>query len=267
MTSLTERAEQHASGTAPVVHPTADFTAPAASEPLPAYDFEAREDYPTPDMVPVHIAWLRVRTDVRAVAKSDRHVENGKLKYHFRGIESALNAFGPATLRHGINVMAVDMQTSYRDTKSSRGNPMRECTVVVTWQIVGPKGDSLPLLKSAGESLDSGDKGTAKAQSLALRALLFNTGMIPTGDPEPETAHVERGEAPQRSANDYRDEIVNPQTSPGRLEQISYELRSAGMLHVLVQNENGDEETLDALGLRHYNERVAARQPGPGVTS
>ncbi|MFE7273000.1 ERF family protein [Streptomyces sp. NPDC057623] len=258
MTSLTERAEQHATSSEPIPAPA--FTAPLAAEPLPDLDFEANEAYPAPDMVPVHIAWLRVRNDVRAVAKSDRHIENGKLKYHFRGIEAALNAFGPATLRHGITVMAVDMATSYRDTKSSRGNPMRECTVVVTWQVLGPKGDSLPLLKSAGESLDSGDKGTAKAQSLALRALLFNTGMIPTGDPEPEAAQVERGDAPVRSANDYRDEILNPDTSLGRLEQISYELGNARMLHVLVQNENGDEETLDALGMRHYQERKA--KPG-----
>lgn len=266
-TSLTERAEQHATGATPVIEPAPAYTPPAPSAPLPDLDFEASEEYPAPAMVPVHLAWLRVRNDVRAVAKSDRHIENNKVKYHFRGIEAALNAFGPATLRHGISVMAVDMETSYRDTKSSRGNPMRECTVVVTWQILGPKGDSLPLLKSAGESLDSGDKGTAKAQSLALRALLFNTGMIPTGDPEPEAVHVERGEAPTRTANDYRDEIVNPKTSPGRLEQISYELRNAGMLHVLVANESGDEETLDALGMRHYNERVAARQPGSGAES
>ncbi|UDM00036.1 ERF family protein [Streptomyces longhuiensis] len=260
MTSLTERAEQAATGEQPDTPAAPQYAAPAASEPLPVYDYEASEDYPAPAMVPVHLAWLRVRNDVRAVAKSDKHIENNKVKYHFRGIEAALNAFGPATLRHGINVMAVDITTSYRDTKSSRGNPMRECTVVVTWQILGPKGDSLPLLRSAGESLDSGDKGTAKAQSLALRALLFNTGMIPTGDPEPEAQHVERGEAPQRSATDYRDEIINPKTSPGRLEQISYELRNARMLHIKVANENGDEETLDALGMRHYQERTGGGQ-------
>ncbi|MEW2420489.1 ERF family protein [Streptomyces nigra] len=260
MTSLTERAEQAANSEQSAVEAAPQYTAPAAADPLPTYDFEASEDYPAPDMIPVHLAWLRVRNDVRAVAKSDRHIENNKVKYHFRGIEAALNAFGPATLRHGITVMAVDMETAYRDTKSSRGNPMRECTVIVTWQIVGPKGDSLPLLKSAGESLDSGDKGTAKAQSLALRALLFNTGMIPTGDPEPEAVHVERGEAPQRSALEYRDEIVDPKTTPGRLEQISYELKSARMLHVKVPNENGDEETLDDLGMRHYKERTGGGQ-------
>ncbi|MFR9796176.1 ERF family protein [Streptomyces sp. MS06] len=262
MTSLTERAEQHAADAPPAVPAAPAYTAPPAGDPLPELDYEASDTYPSPDLVPVHLAWLRVRTDVRAVAKSDRHIENGKLKYHFRGIEAALNAFGPATLRHGITVMAVDMATTYRDTKSSRGNPMRECTVVVTWQVLGPMGDSLPLLKSAGESLDSGDKGTAKAQSLALRALLFNTGMIPTGDPEPEAAHVERGEAPQRSAADYRDEIINPKTTLGRLEQISYELGNARLLHVLVQNENGDEETLDALGRRHYEERTPKPRGG-----
>ncbi|MER5213662.1 ERF family protein [Streptomyces sp. NPDC002838] len=262
MTSLTERAEMAASGEQPAAPTVPQYTAPPAGEPLPVFDFEDNPAYPTPEMVPVHIAWLRVRHDVRSVAKNDQHKEKNRdtgqtyVKYNFRGIEAALNAFGPATLRHGVNVLAVDMTTSYRDTTSSRNSKMREATLVTTWQIMGPRGDSLPLLKSAGESLDSGDKGTAKAQSLALRALLFNTGMIPTGDPEPEAAHVERGEAPQRSATDYRDEILNPKTTPGRLEQISYELGNARMLHVLVPNENGDEETLDALGMRIYQERT-----------
>lgn len=266
MTSLTERAEMAASGEQPAAPVAPRYLAPPAGEPLPDFDFEANPDYPTPDMVPVHIAWLRVRHDVRSVAKDDKHEETNRetgrkfVKYHFRGIEAALNAFGPATLRHGVTVMAVDMTTSYRDTTSSRNSKMREATILTTWQIMGPRGDSLPLLKSAGESLDSGDKGTAKAQSLALRALLFNTGMIPTGDPEPEADHVERGEAPQRTAQDYRDEIVNPKTTAGRLEQISYELGAARMLHIKVSNENGDEETLDDLGMRHYKERSGGAQ-------
>ncbi|WP_433893069.1 ERF family protein [Streptomyces sp. CA-111067] len=270
MTSLTERAERATAD---------DYTPPApASEMYPAPESGAglditdtefvAGDYPVPEMIPVHLAWLRVRHDVRFVGKNDRHIEfdqrsgKSKEKYRFRGVESALNAFGPATLRHGVNVVATDMVATYRDTKSSRGNPMRECTVLVTWQVIGPMGDSLPLGKSAGESLDSGDKGTAKAQSLALRALLFNTGLIPTGEPEPEAVPVERGDAPTRTANDYRDEIINPKTSAGRLEQIGYELRSAQMLHVLVQNESGDEESLDSLGMRHFNERKAASGGG-----
>lgn len=269
MNSLTERAEQAAGGTEPTTALT--YTAPEPAAPLDvefALDPTENADYPLPQMIPVHLAWLRVRTDVRSVAKTDQHIETSQktgqkfVKYNFRGVDAAVNAFGPATLRHGVNVVAVDMVTTYRDTQSSRGSKMREATILTTWQIIGPMGDSLPLIKSAGESLDSGDKGTAKAQSLALRALLFNAGMVPTGDPEPEAAHVERGEAPTRSATDYRDEIVNPETSPGRLEQISYELRNARMLHVKVTNENGDEETLDALGMRHYQERT--KKPAGG---
>lgn len=262
MTSLTERAERATTGGFTPPTPAAEvYPAPEAGTGLDITDTEVvAGDYPAPESIPVHLAWLRVRHDVRFVGKVDEHKEKNSsgreyVKYKFRGVESALNAFGPATLRHGVNIVATDMVATYRDTKSSQGKPMRECTVLVTWQVIGPMGDSLPLGKSAGESLDSGDKGTAKAQSLALRALLFNTGLIPTGEPEPEVLPVERGEAPTRTANDYRDEIINPKTSRGRLEQISYELRAAQMLHVLVQNETGNDESLDSLGMRHYNER------------
>lgn len=259
--SLTDRAEAAAAAAQKPYDPPPP--GPDPTEQLPDLSHWIPREDEGWDQVPVHIAWMRVRASVGSIAKDDDYKENGVRKYQFRGIEAALQAFGPATLRHGVNVLAVGMVAAYRDTKSKGGSLMRECTVTVTWQIMGPLGDSLPLLQSAGESLDTGDKGTAKAQSLALRALLINTGLIPTGAVEPEAAHVERGEAPTRTAESYRDEITNPDTSPARLEQIGYELRSAQMLHVIVTNETGGEETLDALGLRIFKERTKA--PGTGT--
>lgn len=261
MTSLSERAAQAAS---PGPAPEPAQYAPPAPAPEPATDldlgdYELGDD--DPPAIPVHLAWLAVRRDVRAIGKNQKYIEeygrNQKVKYHFRGVDQVVQAFGPVTLKHGVSVLPVAVDASYRDTQSKGGSKMRECTVTVTWQIIGPLGDSLPLLQTQGESLDTGDKGTAKAQSLALRTLLLNGGLIPTGDPEPEAQHIERGEAPVRSAESYRDEILDPKTSPGRLAQIRTELESLNLLTSRVQNETGELETLDAIGGRMYQERTA----------
>lgn len=193
---------------------------------------------------------------VRGVSKGawyGKPNQNGS--YQFRGVDAALNAFGPACRLHGVLVLPVKTEAAYRDVKTSTGKPSRECTVTVTYRIIGPAGDHIEV-QSVGESMDSADKGTAKALSTSLRSLLFLGGLVPTGDPDPDSVNVERGDAPTRSANDYRDEIVNPRTSAQRLDQIGYELRQANLLHAVVQNENGDEETLDALGMRIYKERT-----------
>lgn len=252
MTSLTERAEQAAGGTPPPAPAEPQYSVPA--EPLPDIDIDGPGEE-GPAQVDVFVAWSLVMDDIRRIGKSEVYNAPGT-RYNFRGVDRTVNAFAPVLRRHGVLVIPTSVQASYRDFTNSNKKIQRECTVVVTWTIYGPKGDHFTA-QSAGESLDSSDKGTAKAQSVALRVLLLTAGMVPTGDPDPDSMNVERGEAPAvRSAVSYRDEIIDPQTSAGRLEQISYELRNARMLHVKVTNENGDEETLDSLGMRHYKERA-----------
>lgn len=229
-----------------------------ALAPDPMADYEPGDG--DPEMVPVHIAWLRVRKEVRAIAKGEQY-NGGGTRFNFRGVDTVVNTFGPVTLKHGINVFPVDVEAEYRDTTTSKGNKMRECTARVSWLVMGPRGDTLPILKSQGEALDSADKGTAKAQSVALRVLLLTGGLTPTHDKDPDASYAERGnEAPARSAESYRDEILDPKTSPGRLQQISYELTNLRMLGRKVTNETGETETLDDLGRRIYGERAGGGQ-------
>lgn len=208
-----------------------------------------------PDQVPVHIAWSRVRATIRAVGKNEGGTPG--INYKFRGIDLALNAFGPATLLHGVNVLPVNIDASYRDTKTSTGKSTRECTVKVTYWIIGPTGDHL-IVQSAGEALDSSDKGTAQALSVALRTLLFHGGLVPTNDPDPDSVKVERGEAAVRTPTSYRDEATHPGTSLLRLQQIYRELSEHRMVGALVMNETGDDEPIGQLVARIGKERRAA---------
>lgn len=210
-----------------------------------------------PERVAVWVAWSRVMGEVRGVGKGGQFGTPGTSNsYRFRGVDSALNAFGPACRLHGVLVLPIRTEAAYRDVKTSGGKNSRECTVTVTYKIIGPTGDHIEV-QSVGESMDSADKGTAKALSTALRSLLFLGGLVPTNDQDPDLSSVERGnEAPARSAESYRDEILDQDTSPGRLQQIGYEVANLRMLGRKVQNETGETETLDDLGRRIYAERT-----------
>jgi hypothetical protein len=257
MTTLAERAAAAAGRADTTPAPAEEH---ALAEPInaapavdPMVDYEPGEG--DPDMVPVHLAWLRVRKDVRAIAKGEVY-NGGTTRFNFRGVDTVVNTFGPVTLRHGVNVLPVQVDATYRDTTTSKGNKMRECTARVSWLIVGPKGDTLSL-QTQGEALDSADKGTAKAQSVALRVLLLTGGLTPTHDADPDASHVERGEAPPRTAASYRDEILQPGTSRARLAQINYEIKQVGVFETKVVNEVGDEEQLGAFLFRIGQERIA----------
>ncbi|MFC8267762.1 ERF family protein [Streptomyces cinereoruber] len=259
MTTLAKRAAA-AAGRTDVPAPESTQQTPAAEEHAPTVDpmagYEPGDG--DPEMVPVHLAWLRVRKDIRGIAKGEEY-NDGYSRYNFRGVDATVMAFAPVTMRHGVNVMPHRVDATYRDTKTAKGKATRECTVTITWHIIGPRGDII-VAQSQGEALDSGDKGTAKAQSVALRVLLLNGGLVPTGDPDPGHSTIDRGEASIRSAVSYLDEICNPTTSTGRLRQIHFELKQSQQLGALVTNEVGDEEAIGEMVVRIGKERAGGGQ-------
>lgn len=237
--------------------PAAAHEEPIAEEFIPApdpmADYEPGDD--DPEMVPVHIAWLRVRRDIRAIAKGELYNQSGT-RFNFRGVDTVVNVFGPVTLKHGVNILSSEVEAEYGEKTTKSGSKMRECTVLTRWTIMGPKGDTLTL-ETRGEALDTADKSTTKAQSVALRTLLLQFGLVPTHDKDPDADRIERGEAPVRSAAQYLDEIAHPNTSAGRLKQIYYELRQSNQLGALVTNETGDEERIGDMVVRIGKERAA----------
>lgn len=201
-------------------------------------------------------AWSRVMAEVRAIGKNENFDGGRAGRFKFRGIETALNAFGPACRKHGVLVIQHKVETEYRDISTSSGGRMRECTALVTFRIYGPDGSWFDS-QAAGEASDSGGRSTPKAQSIALRTLLINNGLVPTEDRDPDAVVFERGESPVRPATDYLDEIANPYTSASRLRQIHYELRQTRQLGAIVTNETGAEEPIGEMVVRLGKERAA----------
>lgn len=245
--TLAASADGFGTGTPEDVPASADYT-PMPDLNIPDPDPNGYED------MPVHLAWLKVRAEIKSIAK-DREFQGQNWK--FRGIEDALNAFGPVTLRHGVNVIPTRIESSFRDARTSTNKPTRECTIKVTYRIYGPRGDFLEA-EAIGESLDSGDRGSSKAQSVALRELLFGAGLMPTGDPTADVSTVERGEAPVRDADSYMAEVFDPATTLGRLQQIYREIVSARLRDVRVRNEIGESESIGDLVVRIGKERRAS---------
>lgn len=225
-------------------------------------------DYSEPDLgdlstdaeqISAIAAWSRVMAEVRAIGKNQKFDGGSAGRFNFRGVDLALNSFGPACRKHGVVVAPVKVEPQYRDIGTKNGGVKRECTVLVTYRIYGPAGDHFDT-QAAGEASDSGGRSTPKAQSIALRTLLLSAGLVPTEDRDADATHFERAEAPRRSANDYRDEVADPRTSAGRLKQIYYELNQGGQLAAMVTNEFGEQEQLGSMVGRLGKERSGGAQ-------
>jgi len=142
------------------------------------------------DKPPIHEALAAVMAQVRAVGKGEH---NRELGFRFRGIDAVLNAVGPVLRDHGIVPLPQVLDVAYRDVRTSRDKPAREVTVRVRYRFVGPAGDHLDV-EVPGEAMDHGDKGTAKAMSVAMRIALLQALCLPTDDADPDTSHYERAE-------------------------------------------------------------------------
>jgi hypothetical protein len=130
--------------------------------------------------------------EIKAVEKGEKFSAPGMGQYNFRGIDAVMNAAGPAFRKFGVLSMPLVERIEYRDVKTANQKPAREVTMRVRYRFYGPRGDYLDAVV-CGESMDSGDKGTAKAMSVAYRTALLQVLCLPTHDTDPDAQGYERG--------------------------------------------------------------------------
>lgn len=130
------------------------------------------------------------------IAKLSR-ADLGGAKVNFRGIEAAMNEMSVILIRHKITVTPrySDLTIQERAKGDPKdGKATRFVTVKGSFSFAAPD-DSALVCECFGEAMDSGDKATTKAQSVAFRTALFQQFVVPTMAMDPE-ADGDEGSAP-----------------------------------------------------------------------
>lgn len=134
-----------------------------------------------------------VMADIGAVAKQERNTHQN---FNFRGIDAVVNAASPAFRQHGIVVVPTLNNVDYETVEVGQNRSrMASVRVNVTYRFYASDGSSVAATVVA-ESMDSGDKATAKAMSVAFRIALLQTLCLPTDDIDPDAQTYERSPAP-----------------------------------------------------------------------
>lgn len=133
-----------------------------------------------------------VMHEVGAVKKGDF---NEGQRFNFRGIDAVVNAVSPALRRNGIVVTPELKSIEYSTVEIGRNRtPMGHVRVTVAYTFVCEDGSALTATVP-GEAMDSGDKATAKAMSVAFRTALLQALSLPTDEPDPDAQSYERAPA------------------------------------------------------------------------
>lgn len=131
----------------------------------------------------IHVLMGQAMASIRAVEKDRRF--DGPGGFNFRGIDATMNAVGPVFRELGIVGPVPELLEVDYSTVDTGKRPMNRCTVKVRYWFYGPSGDSMSA-SVPGESIDVGDKGTAKAMSVACRIALLQVLCLPTQEPDPD---------------------------------------------------------------------------------
>ncbi len=146
----------------------------------------------------------QVMEDAGAVRKGERNTHQN---FNFRGIDSVVNAVSPALRKHGVVVVPTINDCIYETVNIGQNRtPMAHVRVNATYTFHAPDGSSVQATVVA-ESMDSGDKATAKAMSVAFRTALLQTLCLPTDDVDPDADTFVRSEFAQPAPKPQRAQL------------------------------------------------------------
>lgn len=150
-------------------------------------------------MSAVHEAILGVMQDVQSLGKGQRNTSPGG-GYMFRGIDDVMNAVGPNLRKHKVFVVPKVVSFEYGEVHVGKNRtPMGHARVVAEFTWHGADGSTV-VMGAPGEAMDSGDKATAKAMSVAFRTALLQSLCLPTHEQDADASTYERAPAGQTEA-------------------------------------------------------------------
>lgn len=105
---------------------------------------------------------------------------NQQQGFMFRGIDAVYNALAPALVKHGLLILPRIIERTVTERQTQRGGLLFYVVVKAEFEFVSVEDESKHTVVTYGEAMDSGDKATNKAMSIAYKYAAFQTFCIPT---------------------------------------------------------------------------------------
>lgn len=111
------------------------------------------------------------------ISKDRRNQQQG---FNFRGIDQVYNALAPALVNHGLLILPRITERTVTERVNQKGTVLFYVVVKAEFDFVSTEDGSVHTVTTYGEAMDSGDKATNKAMSIAYKYAAFQAFCIPT---------------------------------------------------------------------------------------
>ena len=130
-----------------------------------------------------------VMNEIGAVGKNSKNQQQG---FMFRGIDAVMNAISPALIKHHLFIVPEILEQTREERTNSKGTLLIYSICKVKYTFFAEDGSNISAVV-IGEGMDTGDKATNKAMSIAFKYACFQVFCIPTEemvDPDAECHEV-----------------------------------------------------------------------------
>lgn len=140
-------------------------------------------------MAKIHSALAQIMAECPAIGKDSKNTQQG---YKFRGVDAVMNVFSPLLSKYGVLPVPEVLEQTREVKQNSKGTSLIYSILKVRYHFTADDGSEV-CATVIGEGMDSGDKASNKAMSVAFKYAMFQIFCIPTEemvDPDCESHEI-----------------------------------------------------------------------------
>ena len=165
-----------------------------------------------------------VMAEIGFIGKDTKNQMQG---FMYRGIDAVMNALNPALIKHKLFIVPEVLEQTREERQNSKGTTLIYSICKVKYTFYAEDGSSVSAIV-IGEGMDSGDKATNKAMSIAFKYACFQVFCIPTEemvDPDAEVHEV----VPKKKA---KEDIVSTE----HMSELKAKMKESGVTADFILN-------------------------------
>ena len=144
----------------------------------------------------IYEAINNVMADIGCIGKDKR---NSQQNFNYRGVDDVMNALQPALIKHKVFIAPEVLEHTREERLTKSGGNIVYSILKVKFTFTASDGSAVPVTV-IGEAMDSADKSSNKAMSVAFKYACFQLFCIPTEemiDPDADTYFVNPKDKPK----------------------------------------------------------------------
>lgn len=138
----------------------------------------------------IYSALAAVMSEIGVIEKGKTNSQQG---FKYRGVDDVMNALQPLLIKHKVFIAPEVLEQTREERTSTRGGTLIYSILKVKYTFYTDDGSFVSAIV-IGEGMDSGDKASNKALSIAFKYACFQIFCIPTEemqDPDSESHEIE----------------------------------------------------------------------------